>query len=250
MTDAPFALVIGAGPAGLMAADALLRAGLPVMLIEAKPSPARKLLMAGKSGLNITKDEDFDTFLAQYTDAAEWLKPMLSAFGPAQVKDWAQHHGQQIFTGSSGRIFPKTMKASPLLRAWLTDLKQRGLDLRTRWRWVGVDGSNFQFDTPDGRQTLTPKTTVLALGGASWSRLGSDGAWAQILTKYGVPLAPFQPANMGFSVAWSPHMTPHFGAPLKSITLIAGNQAHRGEAILSQRGLRGGRCLRHQPRAP
>ena len=238
--ETPFALVIGAGPAGLMAADALLNAGLPVVMAEAKPSPARKLLMAGKSGLNITKDEDPDSFLAQYAEADEWLKPMLDRFGPAQVKAWAIQHGQEVFTGSSGRVFPKSMKASPLLRAWLTDLGRRGLDLRTRWRWTGLSNGSFQFQTPDGPQTLMPKTTVLALGGASWARLGSDGAWAEILAGQGVPLKPFQPANMGFCVDWSAHMAPHFGAPLKSIALIAGAQTHRGEAIISQRGIEGG----------
>jgi hypothetical protein len=237
---ADFALVIGAGPAGLMAADELLRAGLSVILAEAKPTAARKLLMAGKSGLNITKDEAPDRFLAAYAEAAAWLRPMLSAFGPEQVKHWARAHGQAVFTGSSGRVFPQGMKASPLLRAWLADLSARGLDLRTRWRWTGLDGGVFRFDTPDGLQELRPRVTVLALGGASWSRLGSDGAWAPRLAALGVPLAPFQPANMGFHVNWSAHMSPHFGAPLKSIALQDGAHWRRGEAVLSRRGIEGG----------
>ncbi|MCL4675138.1 MAG: NAD(P)/FAD-dependent oxidoreductase, partial [Pararhodobacter sp.] len=178
---ADFALVVGAGPAGLMAADTVLQAGLPVVLTDAKPTAARKLLMAGKSGLNITKDEAPARFLAAYAEAADWLQPMLSAFGPEQVRHWARSHGQEVFTGSSGRVFPTCMKASPLLRAWLADLARRGLDLRTRWRWVGLDGAAFLFETPDGPQALRPAVTVLALGGASWSRLGSDGAWAPIL---------------------------------------------------------------------
>lgn len=231
----PDALVIGAGPAGLMAADRLLSAGCSVLLAEAKPSPARKLLMAGKSGLNITRDEGFATFLAAYAEAADWLRPMLAAFGPAEVQDWMRGYGQEVFTGSTGRVFPKAMKASPLLRAWLMDLGARGLDLRTRWRWTGAG-----FDTPEGPVVVTPKATVLALGGASWARLGSDGAWAPLLAAQGVALAPFQPANMGFRVDWSPHMAKHFGQPLKNIALIAGAQRVRGEAVISARGLEGG----------
>ncbi len=235
----PFALVIGAGPAGLMAADRLLRAGIRVVLTEAKSSPGRKLLMAGKSGLNLTKDQDFADFVSHYADSADWLRPMLAEFGPAQVQDWARALGQDVFTGSSGRVFPAAMKASPLLRAWLTDLGARGLDLRTRWRWTGI-GEGACFDTPIGPQTLRPAATVLALGGASWSRLGSDGAWAPILAACGVSLAPFQPANMGFLVNWSPHMARYFGAPVKSIALNAGAQRARGEVVISARGIEGG----------
>lgn len=232
----PDALVVGAGPAGLMAADRLLAHGLSVLLAEARPSVARKLLMAGKSGLNVTKAEDFETFLAAYAEAADWLRPMLRAFGPAEVQDWMRGHGQEVFTGSSGRVFPRAMKASPLLRAWLTDLGARGLTLRTRWRWTG-GGS---FDTPGGPVTVTPGATVLALGGASWARLGSDGAWAPILAAQGIRLAPFRPANMGFRVDWSAHMARYFGRPLKNIALIAGPQRVRGEAVISAKGLEGG----------
>ena len=233
-----FALVIGAGPAGLMAADQLLRAGVATILAEAKPSPARKLLMAGKSGLNLTKDEPLADFVAHYAESADWLGPFLARFGPAQVQDWARALGQPVFTGSSGRVFPRVMKGSPLLRAWLGDLRRRGLDLRTRWRWTGAP--DFTFDTPEGTRTLHPAATVLALGGASWARLGSDGAWAALLAERGVPLAPFQPANMGFVVDWSPHMGQHFGAPLKNIALIAGRQHVRAEAVITSRGLEGG----------
>lgn len=238
--EPPFALVIGAGPAGLMAADRLLRAGHRVVVAESKPSPARKFLMAGKSGLNLTKHEPFDTFVSAYAEAAPWLHPALRAFGPDQVEEWARSLGQHLFIGSSERVFPRTMKASPLLRAWLADMTRRGLDLRPRWRWVGLQDGHFAFDTPLGSRSLSPAATVLALGGASWPRLGSTGDWASILAAHGVELAPFKPANMGFMVAWSAHMTPHFGAPLKSIALIAGSQRIRGEAVITERGLEGG----------
>ncbi|MCC5969952.1 MAG: TIGR03862 family flavoprotein [Pararhodobacter sp.] len=240
MAERAAALVIGAGPAGLMAADALLAAGYPVILAEAKPSPGRKLLMAGKSGLNVTKDELFADFVSNYAETADWLRPMLAQFGPEQAKHWMRGHGQEVFTGSSGRVFPKVMKASPLLRNWLADLRARGLDLRLRWRWTGVDRSGFRFDTPFGPRVIAPGRTVLALGGASWARLGSDGAWAVILAREGVTLTPFAPANMGYRIAWSRHMQPHFGAPVKSIALTAGDLRVRGEAVISAKGLEGG----------
>ncbi|CUH63410.1 glutamate synthase subunit beta [Thalassovita gelatinovora] len=237
MVERLSALVIGAGPAGLMAAQELGRAGVSVVVTDAKPSVARKLLMAGKSGLNLTKDEGFDDFLHAYGDAAPVLRPMLRQFGPDQVQDWAKALGQDLFTGSSGRVFPKAMKASPLLRAWLGDLARLGVEIRPRWRWVGWNGT-FGFDTPDGRRDLHPDICVLACGGASWARLGSDGAWAGLFGPG--DLSPFRPANMGFIVDWSDHMRPHFGQPLKNIALHAGDRAVRAECVISKRGLEGG----------
>lgn len=233
-------LVIGAGPAGLMAAGEMARAGLAVTLAEARPSPARKLLMAGKSGLNLTRDEPPEAFLAHYGDAAGWLGPILAGFGPAEVQAWARGLGQELFTGTTGRVFPVAMKASPLVRAWLEQLAGLGVELHTRWRWTGWEGDGLVFDTPEGRRIERPDVTVLALGGASWARLGSDGAWAPWLAERGVDLTPFQPANFGLRVDWSPHMTRHFGAPLKAIALHAGDQVSRGEVVLSARGLEGG----------
>lgn len=232
-------LVIGAGPAGLMAAEALADAGHAVLVAEAKPSPARKLLMAGKSGLNVTKDEAPADFAARYYEAT-WLQPMLERFGPAEVRAFCEGLGQPVFTGSSGRVFPVAMKGSPLLRAWLARLAGKGVTLKTRWRWTGFDGDALAFDTPEGAKVLTPAVAVLALGGASWPRLGSDAAWVPWLRDKGVGIADFAPANMGFRMDWSAHMAKHLGQPIKGACLLAGDRQERGEFVLSERGLEGG----------
>lgn len=241
MTTKKTATVIGSGPAGLMAADMLSQQGLHVTIVEAKPSPARKFLMAGKSGLNITKAEEPKPFLAAYAEAAKPLKPTIEAFGPVAVQKWAKTQGQKVFTGSSGQVFPKAMKASPLLRIWLSKMEERDVVLKRRWRWTGwgEDRKTLLFDTPEGEQSLTADVTVLALGGASWARLGSDGAWTALLEPHGVPLSPFKPANMGFKVAWSDHMHSEFGKPVKAVSLFAGAKQIRGEFVVSSRGLEG-----------
>ncbi len=216
-------LVVGAGPAGLMAAEAMADAGLRVTVIEQRATPARKFLMAGKSGLNITKAEGLAAFAAHYD--AGWLAPMLAAFGPDQVQAWCAGLGQDVFTGSSGRVFPVAMKASPLLRAWLRRLGEKGVVLQTGVRWDGLQHADV---------------TVLAMGGGSWARLGSDGAWVAILRAKGVEVADLQPANVGLAVNWSAHMTPYFGAPLKGIALRAGDALSRGEVVLTTKGIEGG----------
>lgn len=227
-------LVIGGGPAGLMAAEAMAASGLSVIVAEAKPSVGRKLLMAGKSGLNLTKDEEAGAFLAAFEEAAPVLTPILEDFGPDGVRSWAEELGQELFTGSTGRVFPKAMKASPLLRAWLARLASAGVDLRTRWRWTGWDGAAALFATPEGDQRIAADVVVLAMGGASWARLGSDGAWADQFDT-----VPFLPANVGISVDWSDKMADQFGQPLKSIALQAGGRMSRGECVISARGLEG-----------
>uniref|UniRef100_UPI0040473394 TIGR03862 family flavoprotein n=1 Tax=Yoonia sp. TaxID=2212373 RepID=UPI0040473394 len=231
------ALVIGAGPAGLMAAETLSGAGFQVTIVDAMPSVGRKFLMAGKSGLNLTKNENNTSFLAAYGDIAPAMKAALSDFGPAEIMQWAEGLDQPLFTGSTGRVFPKKMKASPLLRAWTQRLNGAGVTLRTRWRWTGWDGDAPVFDTPEGRICLPARRVILALGGASWARLGSNGAWAGYLPD---SVNAFAPANMGFMVAWSDHMVAHFGKPLKSVALHAGQEMSRGEVVISAQGIEGG----------
>lgn len=229
------ALVIGAGPAGLMAADVLSAAGHDVLLADAMPSPARKFLMAGKSGLNITKVGE--VFFDSYGDLPPALAASLGDFGPQQVIAWAENLGQEVFVGSTGRVFPVVMKASPLLRSWLARLEAQGVRLMRRWRWVGWSGQAATFDTPTGPEVYQADVTVLALGGASWRRLGSDGEWVQYLPGQ---VADFAPANMGFLVDWSSHMAPYYGQPVKGCVLTVGTQSDRGEFVISSRGLEGG----------
>ena len=230
------ALVIGGGPAGLMAAEQLIKAGLSVTIAEAKPTLGRKFLMAGKSGLNLTMDEPVSAFLPRYYEARTHLDPMIASFGPQEVKEWTEKLGQHIFVGTSGRVFPKVMKASPLLRAWIARLLDAGVRLRTNWKLSGLSENNAQFQTPDGAKNIIADVVVLAMGGASWARLGSDGAWVE---QFG-PITPFQPANCAFAMDWSNHMTKFFGTPIKNITLRAGDMISRGEIIVSRNGIEGG----------
>ena len=247
-------LVVGAGPAGLMAAEQAAQAGMRVAVAEAMPSPARKFLMAGKSGLNLTKAEKPEAFL-QYFDAISSLKPILSEFGPDEVIGFAEGLGQEVFTGSTGRVFPTRMKASPLLRAWLARLDALGVVLLRRHRWVGPLTPHTQhlFETPKGKVPLTAGALILALGGASWARLGSDGAWQRAVAAAGLPIAPMQASNVGMQRAWSAHMQPFFGQPVKNVELSVAGQRSRGEFVITQSGVEGGaiyalgRMLRQTP---
>ncbi|MEO0995413.1 MAG: TIGR03862 family flavoprotein [Pseudomonadota bacterium] len=230
--------IVGAGPAGLAASEAALAAGVRPLVLEVKPSVARKWLMAGKSGLNLTKEETPERFLAAYGAAAERLAPMLAAFGAAETRAWAEGLGEAMYTGSSGRVFPRRMKGSPLLRRWLARLESA--EIRTRWRWTGWEGEALAFETPDGPRQVAAEATVLALGGASWPRLGSDAAWVPWLEKRGVTVTPFKPANMGFDVSWSAHLVErHAGQPLKPVRLTAGDHSVRGECVVTAAGLEG-----------
>ncbi|HEV2675717.1 MAG TPA: TIGR03862 family flavoprotein [Aliidongia sp.] len=232
--------VIGAGPAGLMAAESLAGQGYPIVLYDAMPSVGRKFLMAGRGGLNLTHGEAFDRFLGRYGEAADRLAPMLKAFPPDALRAWAGDLGIETFAGSSGRVFPVGLKASPLLRAWLARLGRSGVRLHTRRRWDGFDGDGaHRLIGPDGAVAhVRGSATVLALGGASWARLGSDGAWARRLD---VSLAPFRPANCGFTIAWPDGFAERYaGTPLKNVALAIGAVRVRGEAVIAGYGIEGG----------
>jgi uncharacterized flavoprotein (TIGR03862 family) len=234
--------VIGAGPAGLMAAEVLARGGASVTVYDAMPSAGRKFLMAGRGGLNLTHSEPLPKFLARYREATPQLKPAIEAFPPNALRDWSETLGQPTFIGSSGRVFPKAFKASPLLRAWLRRLDAAGVQFAFRHRWTGWnDEGRLLFQTPHAQHTVDTGATVLALGGASWPRLGSDGAWAEILAARGVAIAQLRPANSGFTVAWSDIFRDRFeGQPLKGVALSFGSRSVRGEAIVTRTGIEGG----------
>lgn len=230
--------VIGGGPSGLAAAEVMAEAGLAVTIYEAKPSVGRKFLMAGKSGLNLTKSENLSTMLPHFAEAAERLAPALRAWDSSAIMRWAEGLEQEMFVGSTGRVFPKAMKASPLLRAWLRRLDGLHVKIMTRHRWVGWDGTALLIKTSDDAVgKVNADTVVLACGGASWARLGSDGAWRDWI---GVETQQFAPANAAVIVEWSNHMSKHLGTPIKGVAWRSGHYRSRGEAVVSLRGLEGG----------
>ena len=240
------AAIIGGGPAGLMAAEVLAAAGVPVDLYDAMPSLARKFLLAGKGGLNLTHAEPLAAFLGRYSAREALLAPALNEFGPQALRDWAQGLGIDTFVGSSQRVFPVAMKAAPLLRAWLHRLRAAGVRIHVRHRWTGWDASGkLNFATPSGDVRVSATATVLALGGASWPRLGSDGAWTRWLEDRGVPVSPLRPANCGFTVSWSTFLRErHAGEPLKGVQLsfmdtLGRLHSRKGECLISEYGIEG-----------
>ncbi len=234
--------IIGAGPAGLMAAERLILAGAQVHVFDAMPSVGRKFLMAGKGGMNLTHAEPFADFLARYGVEKENLAPLLQAFTPSNLREWLAALGIDTFVGSSGRVFPTDMKAAPLLRAWLHRLREHGVQFHLRQCWLGWNANgDLRFDTPTGEQNFAAEALVLALGGGSWPQLGSTGEWLPLLAQRGVAIAPLRPSNGGFECAWSGYFRAHFaGQPLKSIALSHGERRQLGECMVTEHGLEGG----------
>ncbi len=240
--SAPQVAIIGAGPAGLMAAEIIAGAGLQVTVYDRMPSVARKFLMAGRGGLNLTHSEPLDVFLTRYGTAAPRLPAVIEAFPPDALRAWSEKLGQSTFIGSSGRVFPQAFKASPLLRAWLRRLDGLGVRVALRHHWIGWDHDGaLRFETPEGERSCRPDATLLALGGASWPRLGADGTWTSLLANAGVSIQPLRPANCGFRVDWSDVFRNRFeGQPLKGVLLRHDDRSVRGEAVVTRIGLEGG----------
>jgi uncharacterized flavoprotein (TIGR03862 family) len=234
--------VVGAGPAGLMAAEVLAQRGAAVTVYDAMPSAGRKFLMAGRGGLNLTHSEPLSEFLTRYRESASQLAPAITAFSPEALRGWSEGLGQPTFVGSSGRVFPEAFKASPLLRAWLRRLNSIGVQFAFRHRWSGWnDDGRLVFQTPNGQTAVDVRATVLALGGASWPRLGSDAGWVETLAEKGVTISPLRAANSGFTVDWSEVFSDRFeGQPLKGVVLSFGARIARGEAVITRTGIEGG----------
>jgi hypothetical protein len=236
------AAVIGAGPAGLMAAETLARAGLGVTVYDRMPAPGRKFLLAGRGGLNLTHSEELERFLSRYREAAPRLRAAIEAFPPDALRAWCEGLGQETFVGTSGRVFPKAMKASPLLRAWLMRLAAMNVAYKPRHRWAGWNADGLLlFDTPAGRVEEAHDAAILALGGASWPRLGSDGHWTTFFAEREIAVSPLKPSNCGFAAEFSDLFRARFeGQPLQGIELRFEEASARGEAVVTKTGLEGG----------
>jgi uncharacterized flavoprotein (TIGR03862 family) len=235
--------IVGAGPAGLFAAEIIASRGHQVTVYERMASPARKFLLAGRGGLNLTHSEGLAAFLDRYGDDAAEIHAAVKCFPPEKLIAWANALGADTFVGSSGRVFPRAMKASPLLRAWLRRLGDLGVTIKTRHRWMGFSSSGgLQFETADKSIVeINPEATLLALGGASWPKLGSDGSWAKIFAHAGISITPLAPANCGALIPWSEVFRSRFeGSALKRIALTVDGMTRRGEAIVTRTGLEGG----------
>ncbi len=237
--------MIGGGPAGLMAAQAAASSGAQVDLFDAMPSVGRKFLLAGRGGMNITHAEGYQSFVTRYGRQSHRLRPALDQFGPQQVRDWVHGLGVDTFVGSSNRVFPTDMKAAPLLRAWLHRLRESGVQFHMRHRWTGWQDGQLAFDTPDGPRLLAFDAVILALGGGSWARLGSDGAWVPLLQAQGVTVEPLVPANCGFDVDWSAHFSSrHAGEPLATVAITATDSdgltiKRQGQFVITAGGVEG-----------
>ncbi|MCE9507139.1 MAG: TIGR03862 family flavoprotein [Alphaproteobacteria bacterium] len=236
-------IIIGGGPGGLMAAETLAKAGIPVTIYERKPTLGRKFLMAGRGGLNLTHSEDIKTFMTRYGAAAEKLRPAIENFPPSALREWCEGLGQPTFVGTSGRVFPKSLKASPLLRAWQIRLSELGVTFVFQRQWLGWNSAGeLVFTNTEGKtETAAPAATILALGGASWPRLGSDGGWVKILQQQKIPVTPLRPANCGFAVTWSEIFRSRCaGQPLKPVMLSFAGKNIQGEMMLTEKGIEGG----------
>jgi uncharacterized flavoprotein (TIGR03862 family) len=234
--------VIGGGPAGLMAAEVVSARGVKVDAYDSMPSVGRKFLMAGKSGLNITHSEPFERFVSRYGKHRAQIEPLLKNFGPDELRQWVHGLGIETFVGTSGRVFPMGMKASPLLRAWLKRLNDSGVTFHLRHKWTSwLPDASLKLETPEGEKVIKPDAVLLALGGGSWSRLGSDGAWVPWLEQAGVQVEALKPSNCGFDVDWTPHFRERFdGHPIKSVVLSFGSFRQQGEFIVTREGVEGG----------
>jgi uncharacterized flavoprotein (TIGR03862 family) len=231
--------IIGGGPAGLIAAETLAGLGHKVTIYDRMASLGRKFLLAGRGGLNLTHSEPHDAFVARYGAGKDWMAAMLAHFSPDDLQAWAQGLGQELFVGSSGRVFPKAMKASPLLRAWLARLDALGVKVNLGARWLGWD--NYGALIFDGLEPVTADATILAMGGGSWGKLGSDGAWVNALEDKSVTIAPLQASNCGITLNWTPHLSERFaGAPIKAVSVTCGDMSARGDIVITKTGLEGG----------